>query len=168
VVRDFLGSLATGRLHHAWLLTGPRGVGKAAFARLAARRLLAGAAGPPIAPGTLDVPDGHPVASLLDAGSHPDFRQLERLEKPTGDLARSVTVEQVRGLQALFGSTPFLSPWRVAIIDSIDDLERPARTPFSRTWRSRLPIACSSSSATRPRRCCRRSGRVACPSDSTA
>jgi len=126
VVRDFLGSLATGRLHHAWLLTGPRGVGKAAFARLAARRLLAGAAGPPIAPGTLDVPDGHPVASLLDAGSHPDFRQLERLEKPTGDLARSVTVEQVRGLQALFGSTPFLSPWRVAIIDSIDDLERPA------------------------------------------
>ena len=127
ITSDFLGSLAGGRLHHAWLLTGPRGVGKSTFARLAARRLLADAAGPPVTGEGLDVPSRHPVASLLDAGSHPDFRQLERLEKPTtGDLARSVTVEQVRGLQALFGSTPFLSPWRVAIIDAIDDLERPA------------------------------------------
>jgi len=126
VTSDFLESLACGRLHHAWLLTGPRGVGKGTFAWLAARRLLAQAAGPPVIGDGLDVPSSHPVASLLDAGSHPDFRQLERLEKPTGDLARSVTVEQVRGLQALFGSTPFLSPWRVAIIDAIDDLERAA------------------------------------------
>lgn len=122
----FRAGLDGGRLHHAWLLTGPRGVGKASFAALAARYLLASAAGPKPAGEGLAVPAGHPVGSLLDAGSHPDFRRLERLERSTGELARSVTVDQVRGLSSLFGSTPFLSPWRVAIVDSIDDLERPA------------------------------------------
>jgi DNA polymerase-3 subunit delta' len=53
--------------------------------------------------------------------------RLERLQRDTGaDLARSITVDQVRGLQRLFSTTASLSPWRVVIIDSIDDLERPA------------------------------------------
>jgi DNA polymerase-3 subunit delta' len=55
--------------------------------------------------------------------------RLERLPKETsstGELARSVTVEQVRGLQRLFSTTASLSPWRAVIIDSIDDLERAA------------------------------------------
>lgn len=138
-VAAFGEGLSRGKLHHAWLLAGPRGVGKASFAHLAARRLLAEAAGPPIAGDGLSVPDTHPVASLLDAESHPDFRLLDRLPKDvkqreglradrTGDeeLLRSINVEQVRGLASLFQSTPFLSPWRVAIIDSIDDLEAPA------------------------------------------
>ena len=42
----FLQALERGRLHHAWLLTGPEGVGKATFAYRAARRLL-GAPGAP-------------------------------------------------------------------------------------------------------------------------
>lgn len=125
-VAAFREGMANKRLHHAWLLTGPRGIGKAHFADHAARRLLADAAGPPFTGDGLTVPATHPIASLLAAGSHPDFRRLQRLEKPTGDLARSVTVDQVRGLSSLFGSTPFLSPWRVVIVDAIDDLERPA------------------------------------------
>lgn len=138
-VAAFREGLASGRLHHAWLLTGAPGVGKAAFAHLAARRLLAHAAGPPVAGEGLAVPENHPVTSLLNAESHPDFRLLDRLPKDVkqreglrsdraGDeeLARSINVDQVRGLAKLFGSTPFLSPWRVAIIDSIDDLEPPA------------------------------------------
>lgn len=125
-VAAFRREHAANRLHHAWLLTGPPGIGKASFADMAARYLLADAAGPRVAGEGLAVPSTHPVASLLDAGSHPDFRRLQRLEKPTGDLARSITVDQVRGLSTLFGSTPFLSPWRVAIVDSIDDLEPPA------------------------------------------
>lgn len=138
-VAAFREGLANGRLHHAWLLTGPRGVGKATFAGLAARRLLAEAAGPPVYGEGLAVPTTHPIISLLNAESHPDFRLLERLPKDVkqreglrgdrGDdveLARSITVDQVRGLARLFGSTPFLSPWRVVIVDSIDDLEPPA------------------------------------------
>src|SRR3712207_4232904 len=51
--------------------------------------------------------------------------RLERLPRD-GELARSITVDQVRGLQRLFATTPSLSPWRVVVIDAIDDLERPA------------------------------------------
>jgi DNA polymerase-3 subunit delta' len=61
------------------------------------------------------------------AGSHPDLMRLERLVRDNGtDLARSITVEQVRGLQRLFGTTGSMSPWRTVLIDSIDDLERSA------------------------------------------
>ena len=64
---------------------------------------------------------------LVAAGSHPDFMTLERLPKDSGtELARSITVDQVRSLQRLFSTTPSLSPWRAVVIDSIDDLERPA------------------------------------------
>ena len=127
-VAAFRDSLDSGRLHHAWLLSGPEGVGKALFAEKAALRVLAGGQGPVEAEG-LDVPDSHPAAKLAAAGSHPDLMRLERLVKETsstGELARSITVEQVRGLQRLFSTTASLSPWRAVIIDSIDDLERPA------------------------------------------
>jgi len=126
-VAAFRAALDTGRLHHAWLLAGPEGVGKALFADKAALRLLAEGAGPPVhAPG-LDVPDEHPVARLAAAGSHPDLARLERLTKEGGtELARSISVDQVRGLQRLFATTPSLSPRRAVVIDAIDDLERNA------------------------------------------
>ncbi|WP_310468309.1 DNA polymerase III subunit delta' [Sphingomonas sp.] len=111
-------------LHHAWLVAGPRGVGKAAFARLAATRVLAEAAGPAIELPRLQTPPEHPMARLVEAGSHPDLRWLERLENPkTGALARNISVDQVRSLGELFGSTPFMSAWRAVIIDAADDLE---------------------------------------------
>ena len=123
-VGQFLAAWKTRRLHHAWLLAGPRGVGKASFARAAARRVLADAAGP-IAGEGLDVPTDHRIAKLIAAGSHPDFRLLERLENPkSGNLYRNISVDQVRALGDLFGSTPFMSDWRVVVIDTVDDLER--------------------------------------------
>jgi DNA polymerase-3 subunit delta' len=115
------------RLHHAWLLAGPQGIGKATFADAAARWLLATSAGPAFAGQGLDVPADHPVASLIAAGSHPDLRRLARLPRDRSeDLARSITVDQVRGLQPLFATTPSLSPRRVIVIDAIDDMERNA------------------------------------------
>lgn len=126
-VRAFRDSLSSGRLHHAWLISGPEGIGKALFADKAALRVLADGVGPPVPGARLDVPNDHRIAKLVTAGSHPDLMRLERLPRDSGtDLARSITVDQVRGLQRLFGTTPSLSPWRVVVIDSIDDLERPA------------------------------------------
>ena len=126
-VAAFCESVDSGRLHHAWLITGAEGIGKALFADKAALRVLADAAGPAVETPGLDVPDEHRIARLSAAGSHPDLMRLQRLPKDnSGELARSITVDQVRSLQRLFSVTPSLSRWRVVIIDSIDDLERPA------------------------------------------
>ncbi len=110
---------ASGRqLHHAWLFTGAPGIGKASYARQAATALLAKAA---------NDATGERTRALIEAGSHPDFRVLDRLPKdgkPDGDLARSITISQVRALQPLFATTPSLGPRRVVLIDAVDDLER--------------------------------------------
>jgi len=124
----FAAAMHSGALHHAWLFTGPQGVGKASFARLAAMRMLADARGGSTEPRGFAVPAGDPTRALIEAGSHPDFRLLTRLpkdpEKPDQDLARSITIAQVRTLQPLFATTPSMSPRRVVMIDAIDDLER--------------------------------------------
>ncbi len=124
----FAAAMQSGALHHAWLFTGPQGVGKASFARLAAMRMLADARGGSTASRGFAVPAGDPTRALIEAGSHPDFRLLTRLpkdpDKPDQDLARSITIAQVRTLQPLFATTPSMSPRRVVMIDAIDDLER--------------------------------------------
>lgn len=126
-VAAFRTSMESGRLHHAWLISGPGGIGKGLFARKAALRLLAEGAGPPVALPGVDVPDEHPIARLVEAGSHPDYMLLERQAREgSGELVRNITVAQVRGLQRLFANTSALSPWRTVVIDAIDDLERPA------------------------------------------
>ena len=125
-VEQFVNGWRTRRLHHAWLLAGPKGVGKASFAKAAAARVLADAAGPIIQLDGLETPQDHPIAKLLAAGSHPDFRLLERLERPTGGLARNISVDQVRSLGSFLSVTPSLSSWRAIAIDAADDLEASA------------------------------------------
>lgn len=123
-VEQFAAAWASRKLHHAWLLAGRRGVGKASFAHAAARRVLAEAAGPTFELPSIETSDQHPIVKLVEAGSHPDMRRLERLvNEKTGSLARNISVDQVRELGELLGLTPALSPWRVVIIDSVDDLE---------------------------------------------
>jgi DNA polymerase-3 subunit delta' len=125
-VEQYASAWEARRLHHAWLLAGPKGVGKATFAREAATRVLAEAAGPSVDLPGLGTPSDHPIAKLLVAGSHPDFRWIERLERPTGGLARNISVDQIRSLQDLLSVTPSMSPWRAIVIDSVDDLEASA------------------------------------------
>lgn len=123
-VEQFRRAWGSRALHHAWLLAGPRGVGKATFAYEAARRILADAAGPPIDRPALDVPAEHPTAKLIAAGSHPDMRWIERIENPKkpGTLYRDILVDQVREVGAFLSLAPALSDWRVVVIDSVDEL----------------------------------------------
>lgn len=124
----FIAAMRSGALHHAWLLVGPQGVGKASFAQAAALRMLAEASATGVTAPGLIVPDSHPTRALVDAGSHPDLRYLRRLpkdaEKPDQDIARSITIAQVRSLQPMFATTPSMGARRVVIIDAADDLER--------------------------------------------
>ena len=125
-VSQFADAWATRRLHHAWLLAGPKGVGKASFAAAAARRVLAEAASPPFDLPGIDSPPDHPMVKLIDAGSHPDMRWLERLPREKGEgLARDITVDQVRGLGDFMGMSAAMSGWRVAVIDSMDEMAGP-------------------------------------------
>lgn len=117
----FLDAWRGGTMHHAWLLAGPKGVGKASFAKAAAARVLAGDTGGP----GIEVDAGHPMARLVAAGSHPDYRWIERIENKSGTaLQRNISVDQVRELGELFTVTPSLGEWRVVVIDSVDDLEK--------------------------------------------
>ena len=126
-VEAFSSAWTSRRLHHGWLLAGPKGVGKASFARMAATRVLAEAAGPSFDLAVPQTPEDHPFARLVSAGSHPDFRWLERLEKERGEgLARNISVKQVRDLGEFLSLTPSLSPWRTIVIDSVDELEASA------------------------------------------
>jgi DNA polymerase-3 subunit delta' len=126
-VEQFASAWSTRKLHHAWLLAGPKGVGKASFAHAAARRVLADAAGPSFQLPGLETPDDHPMVKLIQAGSHPDMRWLERLPKEKGEgLARDISIDQIRGLGEFMGMTAALSPWRVVVIDSMDELNREA------------------------------------------
>ncbi|MEH3106781.1 MAG: DNA polymerase III subunit [Sphingomonas fennica] len=122
-VAAFTAAAGDGRLHHAWLLAGAQGIGKARFAEAAALHLLTGAAGP-----RFETPADDPAARLIEAGSHPDYRRIARLEKEgaSRELARSISVAQVRALGPMFATSPSLSPRRVILIDAVDDLERGA------------------------------------------
>lgn len=126
-VEQFATAWAGRKLHHAWLLAGPRGVGKATFAHAAARRVLADAAGPITGLPGVNAPDDHPIVKLVNAGSHPDMRWLKRLvNEKTGNLNRNIKIEQIRELGEFMSLSAALSDWRVAVIDTMDDLEGPA------------------------------------------
>ena len=117
--RGWLEALERGRMHHAWLLVGPEGVGKATFAYRAARRLLG--ARPDPSRGLLGSDPDDPVSRQLIARSHPDILVLER-EAEDGKARRNIPVDEARRLPEFFSKAPAISPWRVAIIDAADDL----------------------------------------------
>jgi DNA polymerase-3 subunit delta' len=124
----FLEAWRGGRLHHAWLLAGPQGMGKAAFASRVARFLVThGRAGEGEAV-TLDDPGDAAANRLVDAGNHPEIILLARQAKDKspkdkGDLARNITIDQVRQMIRRLHLSLSLGHWRVVIIDAVDDLE---------------------------------------------
>ena len=128
--RAFVDALTRGRLHHAWLLTGPEGVGKATFAYRAARRLLGAAPDP--ASGQLGAAPADPVSRQIMARAHPDLLVLQR-DTEDGKPRRLIPVDEARELGAFFTKSPAAAPWRVAIIDAADDLNDSAANAILKT-----------------------------------
>lgn len=126
----FLDALSRGRLHHAWLLCGPEGVGKATFAYRAARRLLG--ARPDERYGLLgSAPEDH-TNRMIEAHSHPDFMVLER-EVEGDKVKKFISVDAARALPEFFAKTPSQSPFRVAIVDAADDMNMNAANALLKT-----------------------------------
>ncbi len=126
----FEAARVRGRLHHAWLLTGPEGAGKATFAYRAARRLLGAA--PERQLGALGSDPHHPVSRQVAARSHPDLMVLER-EGPDGKPRKVIPVEDARRLAEFFSKSPATAAHRVAIIDAADDLNTNAANAILKT-----------------------------------
>lgn len=124
----FLAAYASGRLHHGWLLTGPRGLGKATLAWRIARFLLAtpdddGGMFAPPPPTTLDVAPDHPVARRIAALSESRLFLLRRGPNEKGDaLSRDITVGEVRKMKSFFTLSAADGGRRVAIIDAADEM----------------------------------------------
>jgi DNA polymerase III subunit delta' len=146
VISNFLATMHSERLHHAWLFMGKEGLGKATAAKKFAIRMLAGAVDQSLDRLVLDVPAECSTVRMMAAGSHPDFRLLERLpkdeklrDKPKSEwpepleLARNINIDQIRRLNASFATAPSLSQRRVVIIDAIDSLERGAANALLKT-----------------------------------
>jgi DNA polymerase-3 subunit delta' len=123
----FIEAFNTGKLHHAWMLTGPRGVGKATFAWRIARFMLAtpalgeGGMFAPEPPRTLDVSADHPVALRIASGGEGRIRNITRSVNPTTKkLRQEIVADDIRALNGFFQMSAPDGGYRVVIIDDAD------------------------------------------------
>ncbi|MGZ5960849.1 MAG: DNA polymerase III subunit delta' [Rhizomicrobium sp.] len=115
-------AIRSGRPPQAWLISGPPGVGKATLAYRMARYMLAVGATDKGAE-DLPVPEKDPAAIQVAAAAHPGLLVLKRgLNPETGKLMNVLSVNEVRRLVGFFGMTSGAGGWRVAIIDTADDM----------------------------------------------
>ncbi|HEY2131956.1 MAG TPA: DNA polymerase III subunit delta' [Acetobacteraceae bacterium] len=116
-------AMRSGRMHHAWLITGPAGIGKATLAFRFAGRLLAGMPGGT----TLALAPDHPTFRRVAAGTHADLLTVEREWDPKRKRLRGeIVVDDVRRVADLLRRTPAEGGWRVVVLDGAEDLNRNA------------------------------------------
>ena len=124
--RAFLETAAAQRMPHAWLLSGPRGIGKMTLAYRMARFLLSqGTAGGDLfgGPASLQMAPDNALFLRIRAGGHGDLQLIERVENPsTKKLRTEIVVEQIRGLGRFFSMTSGEGGWRIAIIDGAEEM----------------------------------------------
>jgi DNA polymerase-3 subunit delta' len=115
-------AIRAGRVPSAWLITGPPGIGKATLAYRIARYLLRyGATDQGLE--DLSVPPKDPVSLQLAAGVHPGLLALKRgINRDSGKLMTVLGVDEIRRLAGFFGMTSGAGGWRVAIVDTADDM----------------------------------------------
>ncbi|WP_246191165.1 DNA polymerase III subunit delta' [Aureimonas leprariae] len=116
-VAQFRQAWQSDRLHHAWLMQGPRGSGKATLAFAFARELLAAQGGDAAAAD---------LARQVASGSHPNLVHIVRPPADRGGFRTQITVDEVRKLNRFFQTTSGSRQWRVAIVDPVDDMNRNA------------------------------------------
>jgi DNA polymerase III subunit delta' len=114
-------ALRSGRMHHAWLITGSEGIGKATLAYRFARRLLAGIP----ADDTLALDPADPVFRRVAAGTHADLLTVERaFDDKRKRLRAEIVIDDVRSVADFLRLTPAEGGWRVVVVDGAEDMNR--------------------------------------------
>jgi DNA polymerase III subunit delta' len=120
--QGFLDAFNSGRLHHAWIVTGPPGIGKATLCYRIARFLLAGDSERDMFGGSLDVDPATTAARLVASLAHPELLVLRRpYDFKNKKLKSEITVDEVRRLKGFLGMGAG-EGWRVVIVDPVDEL----------------------------------------------
>lgn len=113
--RQWRTAMTGSRMHHAWILSGGRGVGKAGFALQAARELVGG-------PAMRD----HPDIIVLTHPPKDDKEATKRDEGKPFETRRNIPIDEVRAMQRRLTTRPTLGERRAVIVDPADDLEASA------------------------------------------
>lgn len=117
----FMRAWNTQHVHHAWLISGPSGIGKATFAYRIARFMLTKNYGDAIS--TLETPPGDPVVARVAQRMHGDFYLLApQKDGKEGRIKEGISVTQVRNLAECLSKTSIEQGWRVVLIDSVDEM----------------------------------------------
>lgn len=129
---QFLSAKASGRLHHAWLISGPKGVGKATLAYRMIRAMLGGSS---LLSNSLNIPADDPVAQRIEAQGHGNLFILKRpYNEKTKKLRSEIPVDAVRAMSSFFENTPAEDGRpRIALIDTMDEMNRSAENAILKT-----------------------------------
>jgi DNA polymerase-3 subunit delta' len=134
---EILDAWTSGRLHHAWLISGPKGIGKATLAYRFARFILAGGGGAapddaaalfgaeelPAAPTSLAIDVEHPVFRRVASNGHGDLQVIERGMADDGKRMQTVIpVEKIRRVGHAMSLTAGEGGWRVIIVDGAEEM----------------------------------------------
>lgn len=131
--RLFLEAFNADRLHHAWLISGTKGIGKATLAWRFAKFLLtqkAADAGPglfgeelPKDTESIHIDPENNDIQRIKAGGHGDLMLVERsMNEKTGKMRADIVIDDVRKLIHFFSQTSAEGGWRVAIVDAADEM----------------------------------------------
>ena len=127
----FRAAFNASTLHHAWLITGAAGIGKASLAYRMVRTVLGGV---PASKNRLDVPASDPVAQRVQSLGHGDFLLIRRpYDMKTKKLRAEIPVAEARKIGDFFSRKAAEGGWRVCLIDGIDDMNASAANGVLKT-----------------------------------
>lgn len=154
--RTLLDAYRSGKMHHAWILGGAEGIGKATLAYRFTRFILAHPR--PDDPAvreaaSLAVDPGHPAARQVANMAHPDLLVLRRQwEADKKRISSGIRADMARRVVPFFGSTAGQGGWRICIVDSAEDLNSQSANALLKTLEEPPPNALFLILANRPRR----------------